>query len=115
MNVRDLLSIWDKTAGGELSAEQFAVHLPVEDAARLRALAEMYPRRTIEEIITDLLSAALTEVESSLPYVRGDTVVATDEEGDPVYEDVGPTPRFLTLTRKHLERYRVGGGSNGRH
>lgn len=113
MNVRDLLSIWDRTAGGELTVEQFAVHLPVEDAARLQALAEMYPRRTLEEIITDLLSAALNEVESSLPYIRGNSVVATDEEGDPIYEDIGPTPRFLTLTRKHLERYRIAG--NGRH
>jgi hypothetical protein len=24
-------------------------------------------------------------------------VVATDEEGDPLYEDVGPTPRFLAF------------------
>ncbi len=113
MNVRDLLSIWEKTAGGELTVEQFAVRLPVEDAARLNALAEMYPRRSPEELITDLLSAALTEVEASLPYVRGSNVVATDEEGDPIYEDVGPTPRFLTLTRKHLERYRLNNG--GRH
>lgn len=113
MNVRDLLSVWDETAGGELTVEQFAVHLPVEDAARLRALAEMYPRRTLEEITTDLLSAALNEVEASLPYVRGSAVIATDEEGDPIYEDVGPTPRFLTLTRKYLERYRPSG--NGRH
>jgi hypothetical protein len=30
-------------------------------------------------------------------------VVATDEEGDPLYEDVGPTPRFLALSRRHLQ------------
>jgi hypothetical protein len=113
MNVRDLLSIWEKTASGELTVEQFVVRLPVEDAARLQALAEMYPRRSPEELITDLLSAALAEVEASLPYVRGSNVVATDEEGDPIYEDVGPTPRFLALTRKHLERYRLNNG--GRH
>jgi hypothetical protein len=34
--------------------------------------------------------------------VKGSTVVATDEEGDPLYEDVGPTPRFLALSRRHL-------------
>ncbi|MNJ80821.1 hypothetical protein D3C77_793440 [compost metagenome] len=43
-------------------------------------------------------------MESSLPYVRGNQVIATDEQGDPVYEDVGPTPRFLALSRKHLQR-----------
>jgi hypothetical protein len=29
-------------------------------------------------------------------------VIATDEEGDPLYEDVGPTPRFLSLSRRYL-------------
>jgi hypothetical protein len=28
--------------------------------------------------------------------------VATDEEGDPLYEDIGPTPRFLALSRRYL-------------
>ena len=77
----------------------------IEDAAKLQALAEMYPRRALADIITDLLSAALRDLESSLPYERGNKVVGTDEEGDPLYEDVGPTPRYLDLTRKHLNKY----------
>jgi hypothetical protein len=28
-------------------------------------------------------------------------VISTDEQGDPVYEDVGPTPRFMELARRH--------------
>ena len=102
MNVQELLCLWESSAKGELSEEQYCVRLPVEAVARLHALAEIYPRRSINELITDLLSAALEEVESSLPYVRGDTVIGVDEEGDPLYEDVGPTPRYLSLTRKHL-------------
>jgi hypothetical protein len=43
-----------------------------------------------------------------LPYVKGSTVVATDEEGDPLYEDVGPTPRFLALSRRHLHDLSAG-------
>jgi hypothetical protein len=106
MKVRELLSMWDKTAKGELTQEYFSVRLPVEDAAKIHALAEMFPRRNVEEIITDLLSSALHELESGLPYVRGETVVALDEEGDPLYEDVGPTPRYLDLIRKHLSRFK---------
>ena len=108
MKVKELLSVWEQTARGELTREQYCVRLPVEDAARLRALADMFPRRNMEELITDLLSAALDELESSLPYVRGDTVVALDEEGDPLYEDVGPTPRYLDLIRKHLAAQNKG-------
>lgn len=102
MKVQQLLRLWEDTANGELTSEHYVVRLPKEDAARLRALAELYPRRSIEELITDLLSASLEEVESSLPYVRGNKVVGVDELGDPLYEDIGPTPRYLTLTRKHL-------------
>lgn len=106
MNVRDLLSLWEQTASGELTADAFAVRLPIKDAARLKALQELYPRRSIEELITDLLGASLDELEGVMPYIRGSKVVATDELGDPMYEDIGPTPRYLTLTEKHLSSYK---------
>lgn len=102
MNVRGLLGLWEQTASGELTPKHVEIRLPVEDAARLAALSEMYPRRSMEQLITDLLSAALSEVESSMPYVESNQVVSEDEMGDPIYADLGPTPRFLALTQKHL-------------
>lgn len=105
MKVQELLSLWEKTAHGQITQEEYSVKLPVEAAAKLKALAEMYPRRSLTDLITDLLTAALNEVESSLPYIRGDTIVARDEQGDPLYEDIGPTPRYLELTQKHLSSY----------
>lgn len=106
MKVGELLHLWEKTGRGGLTEEAFTVRLSVEDAAKIQALAEMYPRRTVSELICDLLSAALADLESSLPYIRGSKIVAVDEEGDPLYEDIGPTPRYLNLTRKHLGQYR---------
>jgi hypothetical protein len=38
-------------------------------------------------------------------------VVATDEQGDPLYEDIGPTPRFLALSRKYLQQLSAQGDS----
>lgn len=102
MNVRSLLGTWEQTASGELTPHHYHIRLPIEDAARLAALSEMYPRRTIEQLITDLLSAALGELERGMPYVEGDDIVSEDELGDPIYGDRGPTPRFLALTQKHL-------------
>lgn len=102
MKLHELLSLWENTSAGQLTNEEYRVRLPVEDAAKLKALAELYPRRDVEELITDLLSASLNEIESLMPYVRGKKVVATDELGDPMYEDVGPTPRYLRLAEKHL-------------
>lgn len=106
MKIKELLHRWNESANGPLTQEAYEVRLPVEDAARLQALVEMFPRRTINEIITELLSASLNELESALPYIRGDKVVALDEEGDPIYEDIGPTPRYLELSQKKLQEYR---------
>ncbi len=85
-----------------MAHHQYSIPLDVESAARLAALHEMYPRRSVEELLGELVGAALEELEASLPYVQGNKVVAPDEQGDPLYEDAGPTPRFLSLSRKYL-------------
>jgi hypothetical protein len=36
--------------------------------------------------------------------VAGKRVISTDEQGDPLYEDVGATPRFMQLTRSYRQR-----------
>lgn len=102
MKIRELTQNWEKTAKGRVTRNTYDVHLSLEDAARLEALHEMYPKRRIEDLITDLLSAALEELEASLPYQAGTKVISVDELGDPLYDDVGPTPRYLELSRKHL-------------
>ncbi|WP_426141273.1 pilin assembly protein [Pseudomonas sp. DWP3-1-2] len=102
MKIRELASHWEQNAKGRLTKTRYAIHLDVESAARLAALTEMYPKRQPEELLGELIGAALEELETSFPYVKGQHVVATDEEGNPLYEDVGPTPRFLTLSRRYL-------------
>jgi hypothetical protein len=101
VNFKKILDSWRGGAAAARTARTYSVRLPVDDAARLMALAEMFPGRTAEQLITELLGAALTEVAAAMPYVAGAKVISTDEQGDPVYEDTGPMPRFLELTRKH--------------
>lgn len=103
MKFRELLETWERSAGERRTPEIYSVRLPIHDAAKLAALAEMFPGRSEQDIITDLLSAALDEIEAAFPYVSGNRVVAEDEHGDPIYEDVGLTPRFQALARKHLQ------------
>lgn len=103
MTLRDLIKNWEKTASAPLTQREFRVRLTVADAAKLAALTEMYPARNAEQILTDLVGAALSELEHALPYVQGDKISSMDELGDPIYEDVGPTSRFAELTRKHLK------------
>ena len=104
MSFKDLLDHWQRNARPALTATEYPVRLPVDDAARIQALAEMYPGASREQIITDLINAALTEVAASMPYVKGSKVISTDEQGDPIYEDAGPTSRFIELTRKHRKK-----------
>ncbi|MGI9286325.1 MAG: pilin assembly protein [Pseudomonadales bacterium] len=101
MNIIELIKRWEETGSDELAVRKHAVQLPLDDAARVEALAAMYPARSQTQIVTELLSAALDAVETALPYEQGSKVISRDELGDPIYEDVGPTPRFLELTKHY--------------
>lgn len=104
MSFKKLLESWRETASAPRTATEYSVRLPVDEAAQLQALAEMFPGRTAEQLITDLLGAALQEVATAMPYVAGQKVISTDDQGDPVYEDVGPTPRFMELARRNRKK-----------
>ncbi|HXH04599.1 MAG TPA: type 1 pili tip component [Candidatus Competibacteraceae bacterium] len=104
MDIKSLLEQWEKSGQARITAHEYRIRLPIHDAARIAALAEMYPLKSEQDIIMELLSAALDAVEEAFPYKRGTRVIAEDELGDPIYEDVGPTPRFLALTKRHTAR-----------
>lgn len=104
MDIKNLLEEWNKSGTVRLTSQEYRVRLSVRDAARIAALADMYPLKTEEQLINELLSAALDTLEAAFPYRQGDRVISEDELGDPVYEDIGPTPRFLALARKHAAR-----------
>jgi hypothetical protein len=106
---KPLLDRWKKTAAPARTAKEYAVRLPLDDAARLHALAELFPGQTVEEIVTDLLSAGLDEIAAAMPYERGPKVISRDDHGDPLYEDIGLTPRFVELTRKYKKNLETSG------
>jgi hypothetical protein len=95
-----LLDRWKKEAAPARTAKEYAVRLNLDDAARLHALAALFPDRRIEELISDLLHAGLDEVAAAIPYVAGPKIISRDDHGDPAYEDIGMTPRFVELTRR---------------
>lgn len=104
MSFRTLLDNWQQKAPPVLITTEIPVRLSIDDTARLQALAELYPGHSRESIITDLLGVALRELEAAMPYMRGTKVISRDEQGDPIYEDVGPTPKFNELTRKYRKK-----------
>lgn len=103
-----LIRRWEESASGRLTLREYRIPLPLKDAARIAALVEMYPLRSESELISELLTAALDELEIAMPYLPGGQAVTEDEEGNPVYEDIGPTPRFLELSRKYAIALEAG-------
>ena len=101
VSFKELLDSWRQSAAAPRTAMTYAVRLTVDDAAQLAALAEMFPGRSAEQLISELLSVGLKELAAAMPYVAGRRIISTDEQGDPVYEDIGPTPRFMELARLH--------------
>ena len=104
MTFKSLLDAWAAEHEPARTSETYAVHLRTEDAAKVHALAELFPGITHERVITDLLSVALEQVEAAIPYVPGDRVIREDEFGDPVYEDTGLTPKLLDLVKKYRKQ-----------
>ena len=101
VSFKKLLDSWRQSAAAPRTARTYAVRLPVDDAAQLAALADMFPGRAPEQLISELLTVALKELAAAMPYMAGKRVISTDEHGDPAYEDLGPMPRFMELARLH--------------
>ena len=102
MKIQDLVETWEKEAENHRTSRELKLRLPIALAAKLQALCELFPGQTQDKILGDLLSAALSELETSFVYRQGETVVAEDEMGDPIYADVGLTPQYHELTKKYL-------------
>lgn len=104
MHIKELTREWASTYHGKEPVLDISLKLPLEVSARLMALTDMYPGRTQEQLVLDLLTAALDDLLETLPYQAGEKVIAADEFGDPIFEDVGLTPRFLELTQYYRNK-----------
>ncbi len=80
----------------DLVSKEVVVHK--EDALKLEALAELYklPR---EVVTSELIHRALIAIEEEMPYVQGSKVIRV-EDGDNIYEDIGPMPDYLAAIEK---------------
>jgi hypothetical protein len=104
MRIAELIERWGSEGQARTDVQTYTVHLPLRDAARVEALRRMYPGRSDSQLMADLIRAALDELEVAMPYVPGHRVIAEDDFGDPIYEDLGPTPRFYSLSHEILRK-----------
>ena len=74
MKIRELARHWEHNAKGRLTHNNIQIRLDLESAARLAALSEMYPKRQPQELLGELIGAALEELEAIIksgnPWVK---------------------------------------------
>lgn len=67
MKVTDLPKHWEKKKEPVERTHDYNLRLPLEDAARVAALAELYPDRSESDILNDMVAAALDDLVRQSP------------------------------------------------
>lgn len=115
MKASSLHDIWESPDNSRVTPKQFSFRLPIHVAAKIAALSEMYPQKSRTQIIADLLTTALDELEQNLPMALGDPLsdeeehieemIAEHEHRDyvPIFNLGGPRAKFRYLSNQHYE------------
>ena len=104
MKIRELLNIWNRESSDPRESTEHRVKLTLYDSAKLAALSELFPGRSEQQLLSELISAALDELQGSFPYIQSPRIQALDEQGDPIYAGAGLGPSFHQLSRKYFNR-----------
>lgn len=100
MKTHELITVWGAPEAPRLTPKQISIRLPIIVAAKISALCDLYPRKTKTEIIGDLLTTALEQIEEDFPRIKGKL---EDQNPDyTAYEDIGIRHDYLKLTEKYL-------------
>ncbi|MBT8149175.1 MAG: hypothetical protein KJO24_04550 [Gammaproteobacteria bacterium] len=101
-SLKNLLTQWEADARIKADLVSIPVAVTHADAIKIEALAELYTLPK-EEITAQLLQVALDGIEEQMPYIPGPKVIRV-EEGDEIYEDIGPMPKYLELQQALQEK-----------
>lgn len=101
MKASDLVSDWSVPNNSRLTTKQYSFRLPIDVAAKLAALEDLYPTKSRTQLVGDLLSTAIDEVEKNLPSFAGARVGEHPETNEPIFEESGPIAKYRILANKH--------------
>lgn len=97
-----LLDEWEKFSADRADLKTLTISIHESDHIKLLALSKLY-QLPVQELTASLLEQALEALEAEMPYIPGKKVIRI-EEGDEIYEDIGPTPRYLEAQKQVLEQ-----------
>lgn len=101
LKASDLHNVWAAPDNSRLTSKQFSFRLPAHVAAKLAALCDMYPERTRTQLVGDLLSSALEELERGFPAAKGKPFGDAPHTGEKLFEDAGPGARYRALSNRY--------------
>lgn len=84
-----------------LGRKRYSCRLPLELAAKLEALYQMYPGKTRTQLIGDLLGLGLAEVERAWSGSSAGQAGFHPDTRQPIYLLTGPFAEFRGLAHKH--------------
>jgi hypothetical protein len=87
MKTEHLHDLWDSPDNSRLTTKQFSFRLPVHIGAKIAALCEIYPQKNRTQIVADLLTSALDDLEKTLPQAPGEML--DPSECDAICEQIG--------------------------
>jgi hypothetical protein len=114
MKASTLHDVWASPDNTRLTPKQFSFRLPIHVAAKVAALCEMFPQKSRTQIIADLLTSALDELEQNLPEAAGNPISDEDEHNErmvadhlghdyaPLFHLGGPRGKFRQLANRHF-------------
>lgn len=115
METKDLHAIWSAPDHSRLTAKQYTIRLPIRVAAQLAALSEMYPRKTMTDLIGDILAAGLDQLAMDLPTKNvGEKPLGFGEDGEAEWEQIGPGVTFAQLSKKYLKQFETDESLTGK-
>ena len=114
MKASNLHDAWASPDNTRLTPKQFSFRLPIHVAAKIAALCDMYPQKSRTQIIADLLTSALDELEQNLPEALGYGLTPEEEHEErmvadhlgqeyvPIFQLGGPRGEFRRLANQHF-------------
>lgn len=115
MKTQHLHDIWSGPDNSRLVSKQFSFRFPVHIAAKIAALSDLYPQKNRTQIVADLLTAALDDLEKNLPQALAQGLSEQDEyyeklaaeqngyQYEPSFVVGGARGRFRDLANKHYK------------
>lgn len=94
ISASDLVKVWSINRGSDF--KQITIRVPIETFVKIQAIEGMFPHRSRNELVSDLLSTALEDFESGLPVTvhETDEVIGQFPDGEPIRGSFETGPRI---------------------